>query len=42
MVFFDQKKSLFACEMKMLPDQSDNYLIEASRLTISMQEQCFL
>ena len=32
MVFFDPKKSLFACEMKMLPDQSDNYLIEVSRL----------
>ena len=32
MVFFDRKKSLFACKMKMLPDQFDSYLIEASRL----------
>ena len=30
--FLTEKKSLFACKMKMLPDQFDNYLIEASRL----------
>ena len=32
MVCFDGKKSLFACKIKMLPDQFDNYLVEASRL----------
>ena len=32
MVFLTEKKSLFACKMKMLPHQFDNYLIEASRL----------